>query len=206
MRSTILSVFVGLTLIGQTAAASVWEADPRSATITLRTQVHGIEIQTAFESVRAAVAFDDVTGAPVSVVFIIHTDQVNPLADPFDEIIRSPQLLDVESHQRITFQSTKVRPMLKGDQQHFIVTGDLNLRGVTQPIALEISVSESNALRPGPLWRGITAFASIQLADFGMKDVEGLTTDVFRLEFNIDLAPKRTYQARGASTWQRRAP
>jgi polyisoprenoid-binding protein YceI len=52
-----------------------------------------------------------------------------------DRHLRSPEFLDVERYPEITFRSTDVRP--SGDD-HYEVTGDLTIRGITRSVALEV--------------------------------------------------------------------
>jgi polyisoprenoid-binding protein YceI len=50
-----------------------------------------------------------------------------------DRHLRSAEFLDVEHHPEITFRSVSLRP---ADQDHWKVTGELTIRGVTRPVML----------------------------------------------------------------------
>src|SRR5688500_14036105 len=50
-----------------------------------------------------------------------------------DRHLRSAEFLDVEHHPEIRFRSLSLRP---ADQDHWKVTGDLTIRGVTRPVML----------------------------------------------------------------------
>src|ERR1700683_151711 len=65
-----------------------------------------------------------------SVEATINAGSVNTNQDQRDAHIRSADFLDVDNHPEITFRSLAVRP--GGD--HFLVDGDLTIRGVTKAI------------------------------------------------------------------------
>jgi polyisoprenoid-binding protein YceI len=53
-----------------------------------------------------------------------------------DQDLRSPNLLDVATYPPITFTSTRVE---QTGQDEFTVTGDLTIKGITRPVALEMT-------------------------------------------------------------------
>jgi polyisoprenoid-binding protein YceI len=52
-----------------------------------------------------------------------------------DDHLRSSDFMDVETHPTITFRSTQLE--VTGDDT-FLLHGDLTIRGVTQPVTLEV--------------------------------------------------------------------
>jgi polyisoprenoid-binding protein YceI len=50
-----------------------------------------------------------------------------------DRHLRSAEFLDVEHHREITFRSATIRA---ADEDHWKLTGDLTIRGVTRPVTL----------------------------------------------------------------------
>jgi len=67
-----------------------------------------------------------------------------------DNHLRSADFLDVANHPKITYRSTKVERT--GDQE-LQVTGDLTIRGVSQPVVLDVTF---DGLTPDP-WGGTRA-------------------------------------------------
>jgi polyisoprenoid-binding protein YceI len=53
-----------------------------------------------------------------------------------DQDLRSPNFLDVDTYPVITFSSTRVE---QTGQDEFTVTGDLTIKGITRPVALEMT-------------------------------------------------------------------
>lgn len=69
-----------------------------------------------------------------------------------------PQVLDTAHFQEIRFESAKIEP--KG-QNHWIVGGNLTLRGQTHPISFDVALADK-------LYRGT---ATIKQTDFGITPV-----------------------------------
>ena len=92
----------------------------------------------------------------------INAASINTNQEQRDAHIRSADFLDVDNHPEITFRSLAVRPA--GD--HFLVDGDLTIRGVTRPTTLELEV---NGFTPDPYGgtrAGFTATTEINRQDF----------------------------------------
>lgn len=82
-----------------------------------------------------------------------------------DEHIRSADFFDVANHPIMSFRSTGVRT--HGD--HWIVSGDLSLHGVTRPVDLDL---EANGFGPdafGGYRAGFSATTQISRSDYGIN-------------------------------------
>lgn len=82
-----------------------------------------------------------------------------------DAHLRSADFLDVANHPAITFRSTGVRPRGPGRLE---VAGELTLRGVTRPVALDVELSDEIRDPWGNAKRGVTATARLDRRDFGL--------------------------------------
>ena len=92
----------------------------------------------------------------------ISAGSVNTNQEQRDAHVRSADFLDVDNHPDITFRSLAVRP----GGEHFLVDGDLTIRGVTKPITLKLEV---NGFTPDPFGgtrAGFTATTEINRQDF----------------------------------------
>ena len=105
-----------------------------------------------------------------------------------DEHLRSNDFLAMQEYPQITFSSTGVRPL--GDTT-FEVTGDLTIKGVTNPIAIPFTF-EGAAKDPfGNLRTGFEGSVSINRKDYGITWNAALETggvlvsDKVTLEFEI---------------------
>src|ERR1041385_7035361 len=52
-----------------------------------------------------------------------------------DNDLRSSYFLELDKHPTITFKSTKIEP---AGQDHYRMTGDLTIKGITKPVTLEV--------------------------------------------------------------------
>jgi polyisoprenoid-binding protein YceI len=85
--------------------------------------------------------------------------------DMRDDHIRSADFFDAEHHPTMTFTSTGVR----AEDHGLFVDGDLTIRGVTKPVALEIETPEFGPNPQGGMKAGFSATAEINRSDFGVS-------------------------------------
>ena len=100
-----------------------------------------------------------------SVTATIDLASVNTGQSDRDNHIRSADFFEVESHPTMTFQSTGVRP----DGDHFLLDGDLTIRGTTRPVTLRL---ELNGFGPDPFGgtrAGFSATGEINRHDWGVS-------------------------------------
>jgi polyisoprenoid-binding protein YceI len=83
-----------------------------------------------------------------------------------DDHLRSNDFLDMNNYPEITFVSTAVEPV--GDDK-FRVTGDLTLRGVTRPVALDVEYTGTATDSFGNARVGFEGSAQINRKDFGVN-------------------------------------
>ncbi len=82
-----------------------------------------------------------------------------------DAHVRSADFFDVEQHTLMTYRSTGVR----ADGDAFVVDGELSLRDVTRPVALQLEINGFQGATPfGDTRAGFTATTEIDRADFGI--------------------------------------
>jgi polyisoprenoid-binding protein YceI len=100
-----------------------------------------------------------------SVTATVDLSSVNTGHPDRDNHVRSADFFEVESHPTMTFQSTGIRP--EGD--HFLLDGDLTIRGITRPVTLRL---EFNGIGPdayGGTRAGFSATGEINRNDFGVS-------------------------------------
>lgn len=84
-----------------------------------------------------------------------------------DDDLRSSYFLGLDKYPTITFRTTKIEPIPSGDTR-FRLTGDLTIKGITRPVALEVErYGEINDERMGHRV-AYTAEGQINRKDFGM--------------------------------------
>ena len=82
-----------------------------------------------------------------------------------DAHLRSADFFDVEKHPKLTFASKRIEK--KGD--HYLLVGDLTIRGVTQEIALDTEFHGTQTDPWGGERVGFTAVGKVQRKDFGLN-------------------------------------
>jgi polyisoprenoid-binding protein YceI len=109
--------------------------------------------------------------------------------DKRDAHLRSPDFFDVERYPKITFRSTR----LEGTSpEHFLLTGDLTVHGVTRPVTLEVEYNGVAADPWGGRRIGFSAHTELDREDFGLTwnaalDGGGvLVGKKVRLEFEVE--------------------
>lgn len=82
-----------------------------------------------------------------------------------DEHLRSGDFFDAENHPQITFESTAIRPT--GDDE-FEIDGNLTIRGVTNPITLEVEVQGTEEDPWGNQRVGLEVKGQLKRGEYGM--------------------------------------
>ena len=82
-----------------------------------------------------------------------------------DQHLRSADFLDVEHHPKITFRSTSVEVTGEDTMR---VTGDFTIRGVTRPIALDVTYEGVSPDPWGGTRTGFTISEELRRDDWGM--------------------------------------
>jgi polyisoprenoid-binding protein YceI len=88
-----------------------------------------------FKNVQGSLEFDPNDPARSSVKAEIDARGIWTGEPQRDEHLRSADFLDVERHPRITFLSRAVQVL---SPHEFLVSGDLTIHGVTQPVSLDV--------------------------------------------------------------------
>jgi polyisoprenoid-binding protein YceI len=100
-----------------------------------------------------------------SVTATVDVSSINTGQEQRDAHIRSADFFDAENHPAMTFTSTGVRP--EGD--HFLLDGDLTIRGVTKPVTFRLEVSGFGPDAYGGTRAGFSAATEINRHDFGVS-------------------------------------
>jgi polyisoprenoid-binding protein YceI len=83
-----------------------------------------------------------------------------------DAHLRTGDFFDAPNHPKITFKSTSIE--LK-DAGEYTVHGDLTIRGVTKPVALDVEFHGTSKNPYGKTVAGLSARATINRKDFGVS-------------------------------------
>lgn len=83
-----------------------------------------------------------------------------------DDHLRTDDFFAAPTHPTIRFASTRIEP--KGDGE-FVVHGDITIRGVTKPLALDVEFRGLSKNPYGQTIAGLGAVATLNRKDFGVS-------------------------------------
>ena len=139
----ILIASVSATAYGQPGAAPLWRVHDDSS-LEFDAVQQGAEFTGRFEDYEATIRIDPDTPGSGSLSVSVATNSVNTFYDDRDEVLRGPDLLDVERWPAATFVSDSIRKL---DGSRFEASGNLTIRDQTQrirlPFTFELSGDEA---------------------------------------------------------------
>ncbi len=101
-----------------------------------------------------------------SVSVTIDAASIDSGVERFDGHLKGETFFDVENHPEITFVSTGVE---KTGDDTGVITGDLTIKGVTKPVALETTFNNAGYMERGDLHKiGFSAKTTVKRSDFGL--------------------------------------
>ena len=108
-----------------------------------------------------------------------------------DNHLRTNDFFDVANHPKIFFKSTSIEPK---DEGEYVVHGDLTMRGVTKPVALDVEFPGTSKNSYGVTVAGVSVRGTINRKDFGVSfhavlETGGLAvSDKVKLELDLQIA------------------
>jgi polyisoprenoid-binding protein YceI len=146
--------------------------------------VHG-----SFHTVTGVVRFDPNNLGASSVMATIDVNGVDTGNTTRDEHLKGPGFFDVAKFPTMTFKSTSISK--SGD--HYVLTGDLTMHGVTKPVSLNMDAPtpEMMGMDKKP-HRGFTATTTISRKYFNLAwtgsfaGADAAVSDEVKIELDID--------------------
>jgi polyisoprenoid-binding protein YceI len=147
-----------------------------------------------FDKSHGYLTLDEKTREIKSVYLELEAASIRSKHPSLDNIVRSPQLLDVKKYPLITFQSQSIEKNENG----YSVVGDLTMHGVTKQFSSPFNVTRdgAGAIKLNGKW-------TIKRKDFGIiwnrfLDKGGvLVGDYISVEWEINLPPRGGLPAQG---------
>jgi polyisoprenoid-binding protein YceI len=113
--------------------------------------------------VQANTQGDDLTTARIT--FTAETNSINTNNEQRDAHLRSPDFFDGDKFSQIRFESTS---MTKKSEEHYILNGDLTIKGVSKPVTLDVDFGGMGKDPYGNMKAGFTVQGKINRKDFGL--------------------------------------
>ena len=124
----------------------------------------------------------------------IEAASINTREPQRDDHLRSADFFDVAKYPTLTFRSTRIEAL---SADHFKVTGDLTIHGVTKTVALDVEGPTPAVKDPwGNLRTGASATTKINRKDFGLvwngvTEAGGVMVgDEIKIELEVELVQK----------------
>lgn len=120
-----------------------------------------------------------------------------------DNHLRTNDFFDAPNFPKITFKSTRIEA--KSDPGEYVVHGDLTIRGVTKPVALDAEFRGTSKSPYGQTVAGIGVLGTINRKDFGVNFNAVLETggvavsEKVKLELDIEAIEVQDEAATSAS-------
>ncbi len=149
------------------APAATWNLD--AAHTSVQFSVRHLMVSTvrgAFGKVSGTVQADEQDPTRSKIEATIDAASIDTRIEKRDAHLKSADFLDVAKYPTITFVSKKIE---RAGQDHFKVTGDLTLHGVTREVTLDVEGPTAEIKDPfGKTRAGALATATINRKDFGL--------------------------------------
>ena len=145
---------------------STWNIDPAHSAAEFKVRHMMISyVKGKFSGLSGVLKLDETDYAHSTVEVSIPAASVRTVDEKVDAHLKAEDFFDVEKFPTLTFKSTSIRYTAGHD---YAVTGDLTIRGVTNPVTLTVNdVSESSKDPWGNLRIGLSASTKISRKDFG---------------------------------------
>lgn len=168
-----------------------WALDPEHSRLGFSTR-HAMvtKVRGAFNDVSGTAVLDVEDWSRSHVEVRIAVASVDTRSAKRDEHLRSADFFDAQHHPTIEFVSTTLDEV---DEDRFIVTGDLTIRGITRSISVPLELLGVDTDPFGQLRAGLEGSRRIDRKDWGVSwnaalDSGGvLVSDKITLEFELSL-------------------
>jgi polyisoprenoid-binding protein YceI len=170
-----------------------WELDPSHSELNFKVKHLMItNVKGEFRKVSATVKGEDFDKAEVKV--IIDAESIFTNDESRDKHLKSAEFFDVENYKQITFES---RGLTKVDHENYKLTGDLQIKGISKEVVLNVEFSGVNKDPWGNEKAGFSLSGKINRKDWGLNWNTALETggvlvsDEVRIEGEVQLIKVR---------------
>ncbi len=152
------------TAVSTAISAGHWTLDPTHTEIGFSVRHIMSKVRGKFDAFEGTlVTAEDITASAVNVS--VDLNSINTGTAGRDDHLRSGDFFEVEKYPSMTFASTSV---VRNDDANFVVTGDLTIKGVTKPVALDVEFFGEGSDPWGGTRVGVEATAEISRKEFGI--------------------------------------
>lgn len=151
-----------------------WQIDSAHSAIQFSVRHMMIsKVRGQFENFEGTIDLDEQNPANTKVDVRIEAASINTRNAQRDGHLRSPDFLDAENHLYLTFKSTRVEVL---DDAHARLHGDLTIRGVSRPVALDVEYTGQARSPWGTVSYGFNGSTTINRKDWDLTWNQTLET------------------------------
>ena len=144
--------------------AGTWNVDPGHSSVEFHVKHMGLAtVKGLFSDFEGSLTVGD--DGEVSAQGTVKTASVDTRNSQRDEHLRSADFFEADVHPEISFRSTAIEPV---DDETYRITGDLTIRGVTNPVVLEAETTGTDVDHWGNTRVGLEVTGQIERADWGL--------------------------------------
>ena len=183
----------------QSELTGTWSIDPTHSRVGFSSR-HAMvtKVRGAFNDVSGTAQLDAEDMSRSQVRVVLQVASVDTRSPQRDAHLRSADFFDAQQHPTIEFDSTAVDEV---DENQFIVTGELTIRGITRTISVPLELLGVDTDPFGQLRAGLEGSRRIDRKDWGVSwntplDSGGvLVSDKITLEFELSLVKEAPAEA-----------
>ena len=185
------AVALAVSAVAMSAQAKDWKIDAAHSEADFSIKHMAIStVHGTFRGVSGTIKYDPSDVVKSGVEASIDVASVDTGVAQRDTHLKSPDFFDVAKFPTMTFKSTSVAKA--GD--HYDVTGDLTLHGVTKKVVLKLDEpgKEETGMDGKSVHRGFTATTTINRKDFGLtwngtlKSGDSVLGDDVKIELDVE--------------------
>ncbi len=164
-RGRLLLALAIMLLVPVSYGADTYQIDPVHSSIDFSVR-HMVlsNVKGEFADFSGTIMYDSADISKLSADVVIKIPSINTGNSGRDKDLMSPNFFDVEKYPEMTFKSTKIEK--KGDTP--VMTGILNMHGVSKEISFPISIMGTTKDPWGKFRAGAEASLTIDRRDFGL--------------------------------------
>lgn len=185
------AVALAVSAVAMSAQAKDWKIDAAHSEADFSIKHMAIStVHGTFRGVSGTIKYDPSDVVKSGVEASIDVASVDTGVAQRDTHLKSPDFFDVAKFPTMTFKSTSVTKA--GD--HYDVTGDLTLHGVTKKVVLKLDEpgKEETGMDGKSVHRGFTATTTVNRKDFGLtwngtlKSGDSVLGDDVKIELDVE--------------------
>jgi len=147
-------------------AADTYLLDVNHTTVGFTVRHFFTRVPGKFTRFEGTIQYDGADLAKSSVTVTIETASIDTEVPDRDKHLKSADFFDAEKNPKITFVSTRVKPMGANKAQ---IEGTLTIRGVTKPVTLDVDLLGSGPDAWGGYRAGFEGRTKVNRLDYGVS-------------------------------------